>query len=197
MRLVDFNEDTTNNTIPREGLPNSEDEFLKKPHVLSILDNEMEKIMQQTNIPDYDKWILYNEVLRRYLFFARQPELQNNYENKFSEEVSNIYPVLNNITEESTPKYGDKPNRFHDEDEISDISSINDLQNSLRLKTTIKNKNKISHKRIFKTRRSPVVTRSKSNKTKSRKLIHFDLKDIAGNWEELDKGYLEENNNDE
>lgn len=67
MKLVDCNDNTSSITDVSHHV---EDEFLKNPHLLSNLDVEMKKIIERNNIPDYDKWIMYNEVLRRYLFFC-------------------------------------------------------------------------------------------------------------------------------
>lgn len=42
-----------------------------QPKILTQLDNEMDKILN-SQLPDHDKWLQYNQVLQRFLHFAGQ-----------------------------------------------------------------------------------------------------------------------------
>lgn len=174
----------------------TEDDFYKKNHILPILDKEMEKIIHQTNIPDYDKWLMYNEVLQRYLFFVKQQLTQsfNNdqpmYENNQS--AVKTYSNPNNLSMTETPKifkFGESFNNNKTPDVSQNV--IKSLRDSLRRESSTR-KRKIlpKRKRVVSPRTSPIITR-RTAKEKS------NLNEIFKNWEKLGKDYMKSVENEQ
>lgn len=67
MRLVEIDNDFSNDHSMNQSKLNSDDEKYTQPKVLSTLDKMMDEILRQNGLCDADKWTLYNQVLRRYL----------------------------------------------------------------------------------------------------------------------------------
>lgn len=75
MRLVECTEDNQNHH--QQQLPNIhtygvKDEEVSVPHTLQNLDKEMENILDDTTTDINEKWVLYHQVLQRYLGFIKR-----------------------------------------------------------------------------------------------------------------------------
>lgn len=70
MRLVEVDD------IPNNYSNTITDENYTKPRMLSSLDNKMMEILKSNSLHDFDKWMLYNQTLQRYLKFVENGNTQ-------------------------------------------------------------------------------------------------------------------------
>lgn len=61
------------------------DSTYTEPKVLHNLDNAMADILYNKNLTDNEKWALYNQILHRYLYFARQSTMATTNTQKTSD----------------------------------------------------------------------------------------------------------------
>lgn len=73
MKLVECREESTP-TIPDKF--DVSDSFFLQPKIVQNLDKSMSEILFNKNLPDNQKWALYNQTLHRYLHFTRQHNQQ-------------------------------------------------------------------------------------------------------------------------
>lgn len=204
MKLVDCDENLPeiNSESIQRVICTNEDDFYKNPHILSNLDKEMEKIIHQSNISDYDKWLLYNETLRRYLYFIRQPELHKNINERNSEHNSQTKETeipffLKNV---STPFNVPNHFSFHEAlDETPDISpNSSKYENSRSSRNTNKyisdrKKSSISKSSPNKSYEySPITTRARAKIRNKKESPHSSSNKIYNNWEKLGKRFLKQ-----
>lgn len=78
MKLIEIDND---NIAPHANSNCINDEEYPKPHVLSPLDNIMNKILKAPFISDGEKWSLYNQALQRYLNHVKIATKKIDYNN--------------------------------------------------------------------------------------------------------------------
>lgn len=117
MRLVEMDSDNIDNhSIMRFDSSQSEEKYAD-PKVLSTLDKAMCEILKNNDINDADKWTLYNQVLQRYLSFAKKKvdnKTNINIKKKtceipldftrFSPNESGVFPLRDSLDAISVPE---------------------------------------------------------------------------------------------
>lgn len=138
MMLVEAPEETETNTqtkyvIRRDNDPQS---YLRS-ETIPNLDSELKEILEQRDIPDRQKWQMYNQTLQRYLFFLNQEKSKNSFNSMLRRyspfnkaPVVDWKPQFRNIYEPSIPKQRDQdvhPLNFDDNESENTIDEIPSL----------------------------------------------------------------------
>lgn len=76
MKLVDIDDAIPSSTVHLHQKIPTDDEF-SASRTLSILDSSMNEIMNRQDIDDGEKWILYNQILQRYLNHLKKIQTSN------------------------------------------------------------------------------------------------------------------------
>lgn len=110
MRLVEINDDEYTNTHTKNidqhiYTMNDSDDTYFKPKVLSSLDKEMDAILRNSEMNEYDKWNLYKRTLHKYLNFIDTTRKSGNVSDTSSNKEKNQKDWLNNTFTEHPPRY--------------------------------------------------------------------------------------------
>lgn len=89
MKLIDIDETTP--THPSNDLHQSDANFVT-PRTLSMLDGAMNDILNRCDIPDGEKWILYNQTLQKFLNYMKKARSQD----KLPSTIHNTIPDQRN-----------------------------------------------------------------------------------------------------
>lgn len=102
MKLVECREDNTHTPDKFE----ASDSFFLQPKIIENLDKSMSEILFNKNLPDNQKWALYNQTLHRYLHFTRQHNTQYTAKVKSPHD----YTMFLNESQQSAP---DRSSKFN------------------------------------------------------------------------------------
>lgn len=118
MVLVDYDQEVEkvnkilNDKQTTESVPNINHKLSDEASsiTLSVLDSDMNNILNQKNLSDIDKWKLYSKVLERYLFHIRnKQQSEENQEKQFNDILNNLKDL--NSTISKTPIHLPKQNK--------------------------------------------------------------------------------------
>lgn len=104
---------------PLPSLPT--DENLTAPRILSMLDKSMNAILNQNDISDGEKWILYNQTLQKYLYHMKNAHAQK----------SNTQQLSHNIPIDVLESRHHTPDTFNNRLTGQDISGIFPIKPSI------------------------------------------------------------------
>lgn len=112
MMLVEAPDETeTNKPTSAIVSQNNDPQSYLRSNTIPNLDNELKQILDRRDIPDRQKWLLYNQILQRYLFFLKQEKSKNSFSSMLSRyspfdraPVLDSKPQFKNIYEPSIPK---------------------------------------------------------------------------------------------
>lgn len=104
MQLVEINNESVGDTQQSQQLKKPSNTGYMEPKTLYDLDSEMHSIIN-SNSPDNEKWVLYNQALLRYLHFAakirsghHEARATENMDQSFNNLLNNTHDTLNDIS---------------------------------------------------------------------------------------------------
>lgn len=96
MMLVEAPVDSTKNNQPAIVFQSNDPEQYLRSNTIPNLDSELKETLYRTDLSDREKWLKYNQTLRKFLFFLNQEKLKHSFNSQLEKySPLNRAPVLN------------------------------------------------------------------------------------------------------
>lgn len=125
MKLVDIDEATSHQSHDSHHTLQSDTNFVA-PRTLSLLDRAMNDILNRCDIPDNEKWMIYNQTLQKFLSYMRNKRTQDTIQNSPSTRHKSIQSEQRNHTQNTFDRH---ISNFS----LNDIFPVTDARDSIDL----------------------------------------------------------------